>query len=63
MQLISVFIAVRWDLGALVAVGSVAVTGSGFILVVLASLLHGGEFAVYLRACISPIQGLWKHEA
>lgn len=41
------FIVVRWDLGALVAVGSVAVTGSGFVLVVLASVLHCGEFTVH----------------
>ncbi|CAB1460351.1 unnamed protein product [Pleuronectes platessa] len=34
---------IRWDLGALVAVGSAAVAGSGFDLVVLASLLHCGD--------------------
>lgn len=38
-----VFTVVRWDLGSLVAVGCVAVTASGFTLVVLASLLHSGE--------------------
>lgn len=42
-MLCCVFSAVRWDLGALVPVGFVAVAGPRFGLVVLASLLHRGE--------------------
>lgn len=42
------FVAVRWDLGAVAAVGSAALTGSGFTLVVLAPLLHCGMFGLRL---------------
>lgn len=37
-----VFPAVRWKLGSLAVPGSSLAAGSGFTLVVLASLLHGG---------------------
>ena len=44
-----VFLAVRRQLGAVAAPGSAALTDYGFTLVVLASLLHGGEFKVCVR--------------
>lgn len=52
------FLAVRWDVAPLVAVGSPAVTGCGVNVVVLASLLHRGEFQSLCVGGYKPAQAL-----